>query len=154
MNFLLSEHLFTHKYDIDDILAALCGTAPCVLDTRTGTLSATAPADAPAKNIFPLEPLPESYLTEIAQSGERKHLSNDEQAILENWLQTATIATLSQHFSQGRTGGWLRERIKEAALDWLDSHDLIPPSMRHINRNKIAATTNTARSVTIESSDL
>ncbi len=153
MNFLTSEHLFAHKYDIDDILTALCGTAPCVLDTRTGTLSATAPADAPAKNLFPLEPLPESYLTEIGQSAERKHLTDDEQAILDTWLQTGTIAMLSQHFSQGRTGGWLRERIKEAALDWLDGHDLIPPSMRHINRNKIAATTNTARSVTIESPD-
>lgn len=154
MSFLTSAHLFAHLYDIDDILTALCGSAPCVLDTRTGRISATAPTDAPEKNLFILEPLPESYLTEIAASPERKHLTDDEQAVLESWLQGGTIATLSQHFTQGRTGGWLRERVKEAAMDWLDSHDLIPPSMRHINRKKIAATTTTARSVTIESADI
>lgn len=148
---MFSEHLFAHKYDIDDLLAALCASSPSVLDTRSGTLTATAPQDAPPKNIFSIDPLPASFLTELAQSPERIHLTPDEQTTLTHWLQTATIATLPQHFAQGRTGGWLRERIKDAALEWLDLHDLIPPSMRHINRKKAAALTTTARTVAIES---
>ena len=150
---MFSQHLFAHKYDIDDILLALCGTSPVVMDTRSGLIATSPSADIPPGNAFPLEPLPASFLTELATSPERKHLSPEETATLESWLQTATISSLPQYFPQGRTGGWLRERVKEAPLDWLDSHDLIPPSMRHINRKKITATS-TSRSISIESPDL
>lgn len=149
---MFSEFLFSHKYDIDDLIAALCAPSPLWLETQTGTLSPTEPTQVPSTNLFYLEPLPASYLQEIATSGDQNHLSDDDKTILTHILATATIQTLPQHFAQGRIGGWLRERVKDAALEWLDLHDLIPPSMRHINRAKAAKLYN-SRTITIEDID-
>lgn len=150
---MFSPHLFNHVYDIDLILAALCGPAPVILNTHNGTFTAQAPAGVPPTHLFPLEPLPAAFVTELTTHPELRHLSSDEQHILHSWLAAGTVTSLPEHFAQGRPGGWLRERVKEAALDWLDSHDLIPPSMRHINRTKTTRTT-TGRAVTIESDTL
>ena len=137
---MFSPHLFAHRYDIDDILAAFCAATPSYLNTTNGTFSANPPANTPATNVFPLEPLPASFLTELSTHAELRHLSPPEQAQLHTLLATATVQTLPGLFPEGRPGGWLRERVKEAALEWLDSHNLIPPSMRHINRSKPTVT--------------
>ena len=147
---MFSPHLFAHKYDIDDILAALCAESPAYLNTTNGTFSPTPPANTPPANIFPIEPLPASFIKELTTHAERQHLNTAEQATLHTWLQTASVQTLPELFAEGRPGGWIRERVKEVALEWLDSHNLIPPSMRHINRSK-ATVTSTGKLVTIES---
>ena len=149
---IFSPHLFNHRYDIDDIIAALCASTPQWIETETGTLHASEPTSAPQSHRFQLEPLPASFLTEIATSSELSQLSDDDQTILTHILKTATIQSLPEHFTTGRTGGWLRERVKDIALEWLDTHDLIPPSMRHINRAK-AAKLYSSRTITIEDID-
>lgn len=151
MNFLLSEHLFTHRYDIDDIIAALCASTPQYLETETGTLSPTKPATKPS-HTFLIEPLPAGFITELQNHPEKNHLTEDDLAILTHLLATATVQSLPMHFAQNRVGGWLRERVKDAALEWLDTNDLIPPSMRHINRAK-AAKLFASRTVQIEDFD-
>lgn len=135
---MFSPHLFSHKYDIDDIIAALCGQEPAWLNTQSGQVGVTEPADAPATHRFAVEPLPAAFIAEIAASPEQSHLSEAEQAALAALLPSLTVQALPEQFEQGRLGGWLRERVKDAALEWLDTHDLIPPSMRHINRQKAA----------------
>lgn len=149
---MFSPHLFTHKYDIDTIIAALCGTTPQWLETATGSLSATQPTGIEPTHVFAIEPLPESFLKELANSPETAHLSPEQQAELTEILVTHTIATLPESFAHGRTGGWIRERVKEAALEWLDTHNLIPPSMRHINRQK-AAKLYASRTVAIQDTE-
>jgi hypothetical protein len=145
---MFSEHLFTHKYDIDDIISSLCGNGPTWLNTTNGEVSSTKPT-GPESHIFAMEPLPALYLQEIKNSQEQTHLSEVEKTEIQAILATATIQQLPSYFEEGRTGGWLRERIKDAALEWLDTHDLIPPSMRHINRTK-AAKLYESRTVKIE----
>lgn len=149
---MFSEHLFTHKYDIDDIIAALCANAPSWLETQTGAITPTQPANTPEKHLFRIEPLPASFLTEVATSADKNHLSDEDLATITHILNTTTMQQLPQHFAQGRAGGWLRERVKDAALEWLDVNDLIPPSMRHINRTKAAKLYST-RTITIEDID-
>lgn len=134
---MFSQYLFNHKYDIDDLIAALCAPTPQWLNTEAGTWSAEEPTSAPTHR-FLLEPLPAAYLAEIAHSTEQTHLSETEKAEIQTILAGTTVQQLPQHFNEGRTGGWLRERVKDAALEWLDGNDLIPPSMRHINRQKAA----------------
>jgi len=129
--------LFTHKYDIDDIILALCASGPQWLNTNTGEITAAQP-QVEESRAYPITPLPSTFITDLAASDETRHLNADEQAQLQALLAAATVQQLPQHFAEGRTGGWLRERVKDAALEWLDSHDLIPPSMRHINRQKAA----------------
>ncbi|RZK99317.1 MAG: hypothetical protein EOP36_19695 [Rubrivivax sp.] len=149
---MFSQYLFTHKYDIDDIIAALCAPTPSWLNTQSGALTAEEPTDAPASHRFRIEHLPASYLNEISTSSDKLHLSEDDLATITHILATNTLQQLPQHFAQGRAGGWLRERVKDAALEWLDVHDLIPPSMRHINRAK-AAKLYASKTVTIEDLD-
>lgn len=144
---MFSEHLFTHKYDIDDIIAALCGTSSLWLNTHTGEVSLTKPEDA--SHAFLMEPLPTSFLQEILSSSELAHLSDADKTELQTLLASTTLHQLPARFETDRLGGWLRERVKDAALEWLDAHDLIPPSMRHINRKKAIKLYN-SRSVTIE----
>ena len=94
-----------------------------------------APIAALAPHLFPLEPLPHGFMHSLATSPERRLLNADDQTVLADLLTTLTPTDLPHHFPlHGRVGGWLRERVKDAALEWLDLHDLIPPSMRHINR--------------------
>lgn len=145
---MFSPHLFTHKYDIDTLLAALCGPQAQWLNTQTGEISAAEPA-APQTHRFLVEPLPASFIAGIAASPETQHLAAEEKTQLQTLLASLPgPAQLPAQFENGRLGGWLRERVKEAALEWLDLHDLIPPSMRHINRAKAAKLYN-ARTVTI-----
>lgn len=146
---MFSEHLFSHRYDVDDLIAALCGTQPLWLNTQSGTFSAQRPQTAPDKNLFLLEPLPPVFLAELATHAEAANLDAEDRNRLAQLIQTATVQKLAPQLNQPtRLAGWLRERLKEAALEWLDTNNLIPPSMRHINR-KTAAVGGTARSVAI-----
>ncbi|MFO0500109.1 MAG: hypothetical protein ACK5YK_00315 [Pseudomonadota bacterium] len=127
--------LYQHQYDIDTILAALCGTAPVWLNTAEGTISSAEPTHIPSSHRFVLEPLPTTFIGSLSTSPERRLLNDSENAQLDALLKTLTIAGLAPLLeTPTRLGGWLRERVKEAALQWLDLHNLIPPSMRHINR--------------------
>lgn len=149
---MFSPHLFNHKYDIDDILTALCGPSVAWLETQTGTISVKERTDVPTSHCFRLDPLPPSFINELLNSPETMHLSAAEKTEITHILTTSTVQQLPAHFGSGRSGGWLRERVKDAALEWLDTNDLIPPSMRHINRNK-AAKLYATRTITIEETD-
>ena len=70
-------------------------------------------------------------------------LTDAEKAAIQTLLQTASVQQLPSFFEEGRPGGWIRERVKDTALEWLDVHALSPPSMRHINRNKATRLYNT-----------
>jgi hypothetical protein len=136
---LYTPALFTHKFDIDTLITALLGTTPQHLNTTDGSLTSHAP-QAPASHSFLLEPLPPSVLTELAQHPLRRQLDDAENQSLTQLLGTCTTAPqLLPHLTATRVGGWLHERLKELALEWLDSHNLVPPSLRHINR-KLNAT--------------
>ena len=138
--------LYDHKFDVDDIIYALCGdqhTGRWLLNTRTGELLAEAPeATAPTHQIqdgddanhwHVITPLPTVFLTELATHQALAQLSADEQTQLRQRLQDCpNLQALHATFADGRIGGWLRERVKDVALEWLDSKDLIPPSMRHV----------------------
>lgn len=153
---MFSPYLFDHKYDIDTILAALCGPSACWLETRTGTISTHEITNIPTSHCFRIEPLPASFINELINNpdmqGTQTHLSDDEKTAIRHILGKSTVQQLPPYFTEGRPGGWLRERVKDAALEWLDGNDLIPPSMRHINRNK-AAKLYATRTITIEDID-
>lgn len=143
---MFSPHLFTHVYDIDVVIAALCSKKNQWLETQTGTLSESEPTNIPTSHRFPIEPLPQNFLTQLPHHPEASVLSEIEKSALHQLSTQSTIFSLPQHFVESRLGGWLRERVKDAALEWLDVNDLIPPSMRHINRARAAKL---ARSVNI-----
>jgi hypothetical protein len=131
--------LFQHQFDIDDLIATLCGPAPLWLNTTNGTLSAAEPS-VPSSHKFLLTPLPVSFLAGLATSPELRLLEPADQAALQALYPSLTVAVLAAQFKlETRLSGWLRERVKEAALEWLDAYNLIPPSMRHINRRTAPA---------------
>jgi hypothetical protein len=131
--------LFQHQFDIDDLIATLCGPAPQWLNTTNGTLSPAEPT-VPSSHKFLLAPLPASFVAGLATSPELRLLEPADQAALQALLPTLMVGGLTPQFkAETRLGGWLRERVKEAALEWLDAHNLIPPSMRHINRRTAPA---------------
>lgn len=115
---LTHPHLFRHRYDIDTLIAALCTGTPNAL--HTGLAS------------FPLEALPASFLPAAPRHASFTKLPADVQQHVQV-LASQPLATLPGHFGTP-AGDWLRERVKDAALDWLDAHNLIPPSMRHVPR--------------------
>lgn len=131
---MFSPHLYDHKFDIDDIIAAMLSGQGQYLETRTGILSATPP-QVDAKHTFHLEPLPFTWLADIENHDEYSRLTPAEQADLTVLI--TTTSTLEQLkptvFGGTLLGGWLRERVKEESLQWLADNNLIPPSMRHIS---------------------
>lgn len=137
---LAMPQLYTHTFDIDDVIGALCATPPAgqvwVLDTLVGKVMACAAGAVPeSKHHFVLTPLPASYVAQLRSHDQRDALDPVALAELDDVLASAVdCADLAKHFEHGKAGGWLRERVKEAALDWLDGHNLIPPSMRHVKK--------------------
>lgn len=142
--------LYDHKFDIDDIIAALCaddhGTPATggrwILNTRSKQLIREA-ADAPTapqpdgadnNHWHVIEPLPLSFLNEIRTHHTFMHKEKNEQQHIDSILSSVThMHQLPAHFNTAdMAGGWLRERVKDAALEWLDMRGLIPPSMRHV----------------------
>lgn len=139
---MFSPLLFDHKYDIDDIIKALCGNTHkgrWLLNTQEGTLlQEEADAQSNIKDgdnnnhWHEITPLPLAYIDELRQH-EKLMLATAEEkkeikTLLEEISQPSELLTL---FDQGRAGGWVRERVKETALEWLDMKNMIPPSMRH-----------------------
>lgn len=125
--------LYDHKFDIDDIIGALCSTQPCYLNTRSGIFENDT-AQPETTHLHRLEPLPASFITELTTHPKRSRLSEADNTALTTLLTTTlhAPALLPPYFEQGMLGGWLRERVKEVALEWLDMRNLIPPSMRHV----------------------
>lgn len=117
-NFMATPHLFRHRYDINTVIQALCTGHPTQLDTGAG--------------IFPLTQLPASFLPGTLTHPSLKHQSDATQTAIHQ-LATQPLGTLPSHFHTP-AGDWLRARVKDAALEWLDQNDLIPPSMRHVPR--------------------
>ncbi len=150
-------HLFDHKFDIDDILRALCGddhNGRWLLCTRDGTLYEEQPTDETTSvqdgddrnHWHVITPLPTSFIAEVKTHEKRSALTADEQTQLDTCLADVHYTyQLLPLFEEGRLGGWVRERVKEAALEWLDVKDLIPPSMRHVYDATVEAGTKTAK---------
>ena len=123
-NFLDTPHLYRHRYDIDDVIARLCAVAPSTLDTGTAT--------------FLLEPLPLSYLSEAPLHPSFAKLPPETQAEVRALVAaTPSLSALPPRFGTTAAADFLRERIKDAAMEWLDANDLIPPSMKHYERRNI-----------------
>lgn len=145
---MFTPHLYDHKFDIDDLIRALCGddtNAVWQLDSRHGTLTPTdqpQPDGSDSNHIHHLSPLPLTFMNELGSHPKRKNLSAEDTARLDTFLTTCT--TMHQclgFFEEGPAGGWLRERIKEEALEWLDLRGMIPPSMRHAWKTETSAPT-------------
>jgi hypothetical protein len=123
-SFLETPHLYRHRYDIDDVIARLCADIPSVLDTGAGR--------------FPLEPLPVSYLAETPAHPSFAKLPPETQAAVRDLIaNTQHLSDLLPQFGATPAAEWLRERLKDAALEWLDASDLIPPSMKHYERRTL-----------------
>ncbi len=147
---MFSPQLFKHKYDIDDVLRALCGddfngkwflnTKPKQDDGEQGSgelipeASDTTMPMQESEHLFLIEPLPFATMqVELKAHKNLSRLNNEQQQRVLSILNNATsMFDIHQAFSDGVEGGWLRERIKEEAMDWLDERDMIPPSMRHV----------------------
>ncbi|MFZ2587423.1 MAG: hypothetical protein WAZ18_04820 [Alphaproteobacteria bacterium] len=115
---LATPHLFRHHYDIDTLIMALCTGTPARLETGAGS--------------FPVTPLPASFLDEtLNHPNLASHPEATQTAVRD--LSTQPLAALPDSFNTP-AGDWLRARVKDAALEWLDNHNLIPPSMRHVPR--------------------
>jgi len=141
---MFTEKLFDHRYDIDDILIALCGDnhkGRWLLHTRKGEMFAEQENDA-TKQIsqgddnnhwYTIEPLPISFLSELKTHRKLKRLNEEDKNAVLSILETCTaLHQLPPQFTQGAAGGWLRDQVKEAAMEWLDMNSLVPPSMRHV----------------------
>lgn len=146
--------LYDHKFDVDDVIFALCGdhhNGRWLLHTRHGELiqepaSAQQPInDGDDHNHWhEILPLPKTFLAEMLNTPAYTRLTDTEKAEVNTLLaEVNTLATLPPLFEQSFAGGWLRERVKDAALKWLDGRGLIPPSMKHVYRKQHAATATT-----------
>lgn len=139
-------HLYDHKFDVDQIIHALCGgadvsfTGRFLLDTEnkqlikdSGTYKDMKEGDLNG-HIFEIVPLPlESLKPELTSHMMLSRLNEEDRtAVLAQLESSSHVAELCPLFEKGTTGGWLRERIKEKAMEWLDARHLIPPSMTHV----------------------
>ena len=139
-------HLYDHKFDIDDIIRALCGddhTGVWELCTTTGTLYPPQahprhPDGAANHHWHHVHPLPPYFLNQLRAA--QPPLVGVELARLQQFLtQATTLNSCLDFFESGAAGGWLREQFKQQALLWLDTRGLIPPSMRHAWRAQAEA---------------
>lgn len=147
---MFTPFLYDHKFDIDDLIRALCtdniGEAVWQLNSRDGSLAVITPDQAKLdgsdnNHIHHLTPLPVSFLAELGSHAKRKNLSTEDTTRLDAFLTTCpNMLTCLGFFEEGTAGGWLRERVKEEALEWLDHRGLIPPSMRHAWKTETTAT--------------
>lgn len=137
--------LYDHKFDVDDVIFALCGdnhTGRWLLNTRKGELIQEDPAAPLAiengddnNHWHEILPLPKAFMDEMLESPAYTRLTDAEKQDLQAHLEgTTQLADLPPLFETGFSGGWLRERVKDASLKWLDARGLIPPSMTHVYR--------------------
>ena len=133
---MFSPHLFDHKFDIDDLIAARLSLgegqgAPAYLNTRDGTISNTVPQVDDAHR-FTLTPVDADFWPGLSAHDDYGQLTDTEARELQTLIQQPHTLH-NTVFGPTQLGGWLRERIKEDTLQWLADNNLIPPSMRHIN---------------------
>lgn len=156
---MFSPHLFDHKYDIDQLLIAFCNAttitpppARWFLNTRTGDITpetienkqqfAELADGADTNHWHIINPLPISYLAEIrSHSSLARHTPQTQAEIAELISNIKNLNQAPALFDHGAAGGWLRERLKDAILEWLDFKQLIPPSMRHTRPQQLSAAT-------------
>ena len=153
---MFSDKLFSHKYDIDLIIRALCGEEKTaytlntdkgilieespegvfkteVLDNSLSKTAYTARKEENGTKLFKIDPLPNSFISElILKSGVSKLTDNQKDETKTLLTACEKTENLPTHFHKGVIGGWLREQVKKEALEWLDLNGLIPPSMGHI----------------------
>lgn len=141
---MFTDLLYDHKFDIDDIIRALCGddhTGRWLLCTRDGTLIREAPGaktanmqDGDDQNHWHvILPLPASFIQQVKTHYKLDTLPQETREEIFEII--SKIKTMEEYFNlmdNGYAGGWLRDRVKDAALEWLDLRGLIPPSMRHV----------------------
>lgn len=148
-----SHLLFDHVFDIDAVLPAFCGDhhdGRWLLCTRDGQLIAeTDQTDTQhiqdgddANHWHVIEPLPVSFLEQLKTHEKLGRLSAEVQAqVLDMLSQCQRVHHLQPFFDQGQAGGWLRDRVKAEAMNWMDVRGLIPPSMRHVREDAISGGT-------------
>tara|TARA_B100000614_G_scaffold250556_1_gene260746 strand:- start:599 stop:1066 length:468 start_codon:yes stop_codon:yes gene_type:complete len=134
---MFTEKLFNHTYDIDELIRAFCdSSAPAwQLDTSDGSLTPlkSTGIDTSPKHIFEIAPLPESFTEELKINLNKDMQVSDIKLEIKDRIDgLTTLADLPHTFENDRAGGWLREQVKTVVLEWLDMHNLIPPSMRHV----------------------
>ena len=130
--------LYDHHFDIDDLLMAFCGKGIVTLNTRTGAIEPQSAEDA---HHFTIEPLPQSFVEEVKTSPKLSALNEEDKAGLFTFLQSAKIQDFPTFFEENSfAAGWLRERVKDTILEWLDMNNLIPPSMRHVRDSSAFST--------------
>lgn len=139
-------HLYDHKFDVDDIIHALCHvgdasfTGRLLLNTKDNALILDTGTHADLTegsldgHIFEITPLPlESFKNELKEHMLLQRLNDEDQTTVLSHIESCThIADFPTLFGEAQAGGWLRERVKEQALEWLDARGLIPPSMTHV----------------------
>lgn len=141
---MFSDKLFDHKYDIDDLIKAFCASdkqGRFILNSRTGELTFEEQDDIENSSyidgddkghIREIIPLPHSFINEIRENPDLKRADAKQQADIQNLLKPVVAPVQLVSLFEGPYGGWFRERVKEACLEWLDMHNMIPPSMRHV----------------------
>ena len=147
---MFTDKLYDHKFDIDDIIRAFCGDdhdGRWLLCSRDGELIPETPNHPSTKTIkdgddnnhwHVIEPLPASFLTGLKKHEMLNKLSDEDQNAVLTFLEGNTkMFTCIHFFNQDRAGGWLRERIKEACMEWLNVRKMIPPSMEHVNADAL-----------------
>ncbi len=148
-----SHLLFDHVFDIDDVLPAFCGdhhAGRWLLCTRDGRLIAETDATDThqiqdgddANHWHVIAPLPVSFIEHLKNHEKLGRLSTEVQADVQSILAKCTqVHHLTQYFDQGQAGGWVRDRVKAEAMNWMDARGLIPPSMRHVREDAISGNT-------------
>lgn len=160
---MFTDKLFDHKYDVDDIIRALCGddhTGRWLLCTHDGWLVQEQPGSPETQDIkdgddnnhwHVITPLPKSFLQEMKLHNSYKRLDANLQAEINETIDnTNAMFELIPLFDKHRAGGWMRERVKDAALEWLEMKDMIPPSMRHVRDSSMF---NTAKTTNVQIED-
>lgn len=137
---MLTDKLFDHKYDIDELIFAFCGNEEnfiWCLNSRIGEISAIEQNNniidgSDNNHIHIIESLPLSFLNELTSNAEYKKLSETVQKRVDEITKNCkAIQDLINYFEEGDAGSYIIKSIKGACLDWLDMRNLIPPSMRH-----------------------
>lgn len=135
---MFSDKLFDHKYDIDDLITAFCGSSKSklwCLNTRNGDISPifnNIEDMSDNNHIHIIESLPISFLNELTCNAKFKKLPTEIQADVQQIITSITdVSDLTEHFESGDAGSYIIKTVKGACLDWLDMRNLIPPSMRH-----------------------
>lgn len=142
---MFTDKLYDHKFDVDDIIKAFCGKetqGKWILDSRHAEVLCVDETNAlyQAKDgddnghIHIITPLPLTFLNEMKTHYTLDNMqAADKQRVLNQFETMTCMSELTEFmYNNGYAGGWVRERIKEAVLEWLDMWEMIPPSMRHV----------------------